>query len=169
MVSIEQIVYVVPILALTASIFYYAMVIQNQNKTRQLQLKAQEETLETRKTQLYMDLYSTIQSQDFGTRLYTVINWTWEDFDDFESKYGIFSNQPENASMWTTVAATFMGAVRLELEGKIDFQTVKGLVGPPFRLYWEKMGEIIKEYRTRHNMEGLFWTLDEFYERITNS
>ena len=125
---IEYLPLVLTGLGLTASIIYYAKVLENANKTRALQLKAQEETLETRKTQLYMSLYAVIQSHDFGTRLYTVLNWEWDNFNDFESKYGLFSNNPENVSMWTTVAATFMGAVKLADDGKIEFSTLQFLI-----------------------------------------
>ena len=51
MVSFEQFVYVVPMLALAASISYYAIVLRNQNRTRQ--------------AQLFMSFYDTLRSQEF--------------------------------------------------------------------------------------------------------
>ena len=49
MITLEQIVYIIPIIGLTASIFYYAIVIRNSNRTQQVQL-------ETRQAQLFMQL-----------------------------------------------------------------------------------------------------------------
>ena len=54
---IETIGFILTGLGLTASIVYYANILNNANKTRELQLKAQEHATETRQAQLYMQLF----------------------------------------------------------------------------------------------------------------
>ena len=53
---IEYLPLVLTGLGLTASIAYYANILNNANKTRELQLKAQEQALETRQAQLLMQI-----------------------------------------------------------------------------------------------------------------
>ena len=47
MITLEQVLYVLPLLGLTISLFYYGMILRNANKTQQI-------ALETRQLQLYM-------------------------------------------------------------------------------------------------------------------
>ena len=83
MVSVEQFIYVVPMLALAASISYYAMVLRNQNRTRQ--------------AQLFMSFYDTLRSQEFRDQFSELLRQEYTDFDDFWEKYG----QENNPEAWT--------------------------------------------------------------------
>ena len=65
MASFDVLAIVVSILGLTASIIYYANILNNANKTRIHQLKAQQQAEETRQTQLYMRLWDKWDSEDF--------------------------------------------------------------------------------------------------------
>ena len=45
-------------------------------------------TLETRKAQLYMQIYQQLRSEESQRRIIDVLNMEWKDYDDFERKYG---------------------------------------------------------------------------------
>jgi hypothetical protein len=82
MVSIEQILYIVPILALTASILYYAIILRNANKTQQMQL-------ETRQVQMFMIISNTRSSPEFQKLIYRVTFVDeWDDLQDYFNRYG---------------------------------------------------------------------------------
>ena len=81
MISLEQIIYVIPILGLTASILYYAMVFRAANKTQQMQL-------ETRQTQLFMQIYGTFNDKDFQRDYFKMIyRMEWDNLADFREKF----------------------------------------------------------------------------------
>ena len=93
---IETIAFIITGLGLTASIIYYAKVLENSNKTRELQLKAQEQALETRQAQLFMPLYETYRNKEFREQITEIWQQSWTDPNDFADKYGPDAN-PEAA------------------------------------------------------------------------
>ena len=68
-------------LGLTASIIYYAMVLRNANKTQQMQL-------ETRQTQLFLELHGTDTEEQINQIITLIQTWNWDSMDDYYSKYG---------------------------------------------------------------------------------
>ncbi|MHA2380833.1 MAG: DUF4760 domain-containing protein [Candidatus Thorarchaeota archaeon] len=132
MINLEQIVYIIPILGLTASIFYYAMVLRNQNKTRQ--------------AQLLMNLYEAYRSPELRTRINTVINQEWKDPDDFWKRYGQDTN-PEAWTNWQSVAGFFHGIGVLLKKGLIDISLVEELLANIVLVSWVRMEPIVREFR----------------------
>ena len=62
---IETIGFILTGIGLAASIFYYANILNNANKTRELQLEAQNQAEETRQAQLYMRVWEKWDSEEF--------------------------------------------------------------------------------------------------------
>ena len=81
MASFEFLAIILTGLGLTASIVYYARVIGNQNKTQELQL-------ETRQTQLFMQIYNRWTDPLFNENYFDLMDREWEDFDDWMKRYG---------------------------------------------------------------------------------
>ncbi|MBN2335228.1 hypothetical protein JXL21_06675 [Candidatus Bathyarchaeota archaeon] len=132
MVSIEQVLYIIPLLALTASITYYALVLNNQNKTRQ--------------TQLFMNLYTQMRSKEFVRDTRELSSWTWKDFTDFRSKYGSRADKDANTLFHST--ANFFDGIGVLVEHKeLAPRLVEELMSSWIIWFWEKFGEIIIEYR----------------------
>ena len=137
MVSLEQVVYVIPLLALTASITYYAMVLKNQNKARQVQM--------------FMNLYSTYSSSQFRRKFNDItFNRKFENYADFWKKYGPISN-PDAFESWTSVAAFFEGLGVLVKKEFIEIGLVHDFLGSVIIQAWEKMGPVFLESRKINN------------------
>jgi len=66
MASFEFLAIILTGLGLTVSILYYTFTLQNANKTQKLQL-------ETRQTQVFMDLYKTMASKEFMMDLENIL------------------------------------------------------------------------------------------------
>ena len=139
MVTIEQVIYIVPILALTTSILYYALNLRASNKTQQLQL-------ETRQTQLFMNLYETYRSPEFRKVQMKIQTLEYTDFRDFWSKYGRDSN-PDFWAEWFSVAAFYNGIGVLVRRNMLDINLVEELLSNIVIHSWEMMGDIILEWR----------------------
>lgn len=84
MVDYQTISIVLTGIGLMIALIYYALQIRNQNRTRQ--------------AQLYMNLFQEISSQRWQMKYVTLLNQEWEDYDDFEQKYGS-DEHPEHYAM----------------------------------------------------------------------
>jgi hypothetical protein len=84
---IESIPYVLTGIGIIISILYYTSVLQNANKTRELQLKAQQHAEDTRQTQLFMNVYNRFQDPDFTKMWINLMQREWNNIDDYGAKY----------------------------------------------------------------------------------
>jgi hypothetical protein len=93
MVSVEQLLYVVPVLALAASITYYALTIRNQNKTRQ--------------AQLCLNIYNRINSE-WLEAFQIVMRADFTNYQEYIDKYSYDAN-PEYKLKENTISTFYEG------------------------------------------------------------
>ena len=74
MVSLEVVAILLSGISISASMFYYANVLANTNKTQQ--------QLETRQTQLFLQLYGTDSEEQIKQVSELLTKWNWKDVDD---------------------------------------------------------------------------------------
>jgi len=134
MASIEQFIYVVPMLALAASITYYAMVLRNQNRTRQ--------------AQLFMSFYDTLRSLEFRDQFNELLRQDYNDFDDFWEKYGQ-ENNPEAWTKWQSVASFYHGMGILVKKGLVEPSLLDELVSPNVFMAWVVMSPVLIGFQER--------------------
>jgi hypothetical protein len=151
MVTLEQVVYVLPILGLTESIFYYAMVIRNQNRTRQAALFAQ--------------IYNKFGEVKFARNYTAVMKWKFNDFNDWVEKYCPETN-PEENSQWMSVARFFHGVGVLVDRGLVDIQLVYDLMGDHVIDAWEKMRVITLTNRERTGSSDHGAAFEKLYKKL---
>ncbi len=84
MVSIEIIAILLSGISISASLFYYANILQNANKTQQM-------TLENRQAQLFMQLFYRVASEENRARSLQILQLEFTGYDDFEEKYNMDS------------------------------------------------------------------------------
>ena len=128
MASFEFLAIILTGLGLTASIVYYATVIRNQNKTRQVQL--------------IMDLYTKYQSTEYRQNTSDIQRQEWNNYEDWKQKYGLEAN-PESWAKWQSIAAFYNGIGVLLRRNIIDISLVNDLLANVVYKDWEKMGDIL--------------------------
>lgn len=94
MASLEIIALVLTGLCLTVSLFYHANILNNANKTQQLQL-------ETRQAQLYTQMIQEFFDEKYMKKNIHMLKMWWEDYDDFERKYGSDNNEDSYAERYS--------------------------------------------------------------------
>ncbi len=158
---------VVAIFGVIAGFSYYVLTVRNAQRTRELSLKAQEQALETRQAQLFMNLYETWSSPEFRKRS----NWInrvieYEDSEDFHRKYGVVVD-PDAFASWASVAAYYEGIGVLVRRCLIDIDLVDDLLRTSIIRAWEKMGPEFLESRA-HGTGGptLFSDFEYLYHEI---
>jgi hypothetical protein len=150
---------------LVAAIYYvYNMRISQRNQA--LSLKSQQQTLETRQAQLFMQLYSQYYDKDWLEALRkTTFDIKFQGFDEWSEKYGAHAN-PEAYKSMDLLSHYFEGAGVLVRRGLIDPSLVSDLVSEEFVDYWEKFGPLFKEYRVRSNNPRLCENQEYLYDLL---
>jgi hypothetical protein len=160
MASVEVIALILTGLSISASIMYYASELRNQNKTQQLQL-------ETRQTQIFMNLYDKFTSREMAKTYREIRSWQWINFEDFNKKYGYESN-PEAYLMRSSLGSFFEGLGILVKRELVDISMVHNLLGISIVNTREKIGPVFKNYRTRTNNQYLYLEFEYLYNKIIN-
>ena len=87
MVTLDQVIYCLPLLGIMVSILYYAMVLRNSNRTRA--------------AQLFMSLHNEMVKVEGMVRFLDTMYMEWDDYADFERKYGSDNNPKAYAQRLT--------------------------------------------------------------------
>jgi len=152
-------------LALVVGIVYYITIMRNQQKTRELALKAQEQATETRQTQMFMQIYHQVSSKSFQRNWIELMNMEWDDYDDFERKYGS-DNNPENFAMRSSIWMAMNGVGAMLLDGLIEPERLVRLVGQGSQFLWAKFKPIIYEQRVRYGMPNAYYYFEYLAETL---
>ena len=158
MASFEFLAVILTGLGLTASIVYYANILNNANKTQQL-------ALETRQTQLFMQIL--FHDRDKFARNYSKLIWEyqWNDFDDFWEKYGPETNMDE----WEHIFSSwgyFQNVGILVQDGLVPIDFVEKGIGSFVINSWEKYEPIIVEARKRWGAPNLLEPFEYLKNKI---
>jgi hypothetical protein len=157
MITIEQVLYVIPLLTLSASITYYAMVIRNQNKTQQ-------QELETRQTHLFMQFYGTA-TPEMIKRGSELLRWEWDDYEDFEGKYW---NGLDARSEWISFLGRFDGLGLLAMRHQVDLDLIYKF-DPPIIPIWDKFEDVINQQRVIRQLPDLYEGFEFLYDEMLKS
>ena len=132
MASLEVFALILTGLSITASIVYYANILSNANKTQKMQL-------ETRQTQLFLQLYGNDTEEQISKISNIISEWTWENVDDYYSKYG----DRENYSIRSACLQKYNGLGLLAMRNQIDLDLIYQYSPTPITGLWGKFGDIL--------------------------
>jgi len=130
MVSVEQVLYVIPVLALAASITYYAMVLRNQDKTRRIQYS--------------MQFMQNSMNDDRMQKHLDVISMDYESYDDYLKKWDSSINR-EEAVKRMTIWWRYNSIGYMLRDGLLDAETVYNFIGPSSWGQWIHWEPVISE------------------------
>jgi hypothetical protein len=135
---------------------YYVITVRSAQKNQRI-------VEETRQIQLITQLGES-NSEEAAKRFIELLEMEWNDYDDFEKKYGSDFNRDNYAkrqALWYTYDTIGL----LLKKGLIDRNLIFGDMGfhEPLVL-WHKFGGVIKEIRRRYNQPYVFINLEYFAE-----
>jgi len=153
-------------IALIVGIAYYLFIMRNSQRNQELTLKAQEQALETRQTQLFMQIYQQLNSEESHKTSMEIYNLEIKDNDEFLQKYDSSVNPAhygKRAYIWfsyNTIGELLrMGIIELELLIRLQLD-------PMVILMWEKWEEIIRATRVRENIPDLWEGFEYLYDEM---
>ena len=141
---------------LIVGVFYYLYNMRNAQRTRNLALKAQEHAVETREAQLFMQIYSQINTIESQKAWAEILNMQWDDMQDFRRKYDS-TNNPEAWGMRGHIWWSYTAIGHLLEKGLVDPELLYDTLGPMMMLQWNKWKEVIYDTRDeaiRRNAKG---------------
>jgi hypothetical protein len=118
-------------------VFYYVMTIRANQRNQQMQL-------ETRQAQLFTQFFLGKITPEAMSDYFEVLNWEWEDYGDFEMKYGS-DNNPQAAGKRLAWWQYFNMIGKLLREGLINLDLVYMLTTETSLFQWVKWRDVIEE------------------------
>jgi hypothetical protein len=164
-VSLQTLLTYLTLISIPVGVFYHIMTLRNTRKNQELTLKAQEQTLETRQAQLFMNLYESFKNKEFLMDWWSILLWEWSDIDDFNQKYGILTN-PDAFSSFSAVAGYLEGVGVLLSRNLLDPTFVDDLMSGPVRIFWEKFKPVVEDIRIRWGNPAAYEWVEYLYEQI---
>lgn len=145
---------------------YYILNIQNNRRNQELSLKAQQQNLDTRQAQLLMQVYQTMYDKEALRDNVHLLNMEWEDYNDFERKYGS-DNNPENYAMRERMKNFYNSIGFLLKFGLVEAEKVYEIAGIGTIESWNKFGDIFLKQRKIYNMPEFALNYEYlFYEMV---
>jgi hypothetical protein len=138
---IEYLPLVLTGIGIIASILYYASVLRNASKTRELQI--------------FMAIVNDLNTEEKRTTYAETLFEELTDYDDFIERFSGNANPihyGKRSSLWWTYNS--MGI--LLKRGHISIDVIDDLVGLSVVLQWKKWGDIILEHRTRRRWPSYY-------------
>ena len=155
---IEYLPLVLTGIGIIVSILYYANVLRNTDKTRKMQI-------------LFSIQKDRAQSGGI-LRYVNVMKMDWQDFDDFNQKYG-FERNPETFAEWYSFLTQFDDYGYMLKQGMIELEFLYEVNFPSIVKLWYKFKPIFVERRQEedNSEREMFWFqyLAEELERVAVS
>jgi hypothetical protein len=152
MIELSTIRDLVAIFGVIAGFSYYVLTVRTSQKNQQMQL-------ETRQSQLFMQLFQYHIDKDRWKDRWMLTEMQWDDYDDFTRKYDSSVNI-ENFAQRYNQWYFWEGMGLLLSKGLVDKEMIYHLLGGGFGVLssWDKFGPVIKEMRVQLDQsELLFW------------
>ena len=141
---------IVTIVGALIAFTYYIMTVSNSNKAR--------------KTQILSQAYSSFDEESWS-RFLELMEMEWNDYDEFEKKYGS-DNNPENYAKRMSEFSRYENVGILLKNGLIEVDAVYELYGTFTRWLWTKFNTIIYEQRVRYMIPEVFQNFEYLYDEI---
>jgi hypothetical protein len=152
-------------LSIGIAAIYYTLTIRNSQRNQELALKAQEQALVTRQTQIFMQIYQQLNSEEAHASWAELVNQEI-DYEDFIQKYDSTVNPnhyAKRAHLWYSLNT--IG--ELLRQGLIDIDLVhRFLLGPQVILMWERWESIIMKIRVREDMPDMWEGFEYLYNEM---
>jgi len=155
---------IVTILGVIGGFTYYVMNVRATQRTQQLALKAQENSLETRQLELLLNHNQDLVENGISD-YYLIMNAEWDDFEDYDRKYGLMNNQEfvhRIRRLWSRYNVTGL----MIRDGVIDVETFVEYIGDAPVTVWDKYGEIIQELRKRYQLPTFMYGIEFLHGEI---
>ena len=162
-VSLQTVSYLIAALSFAVTCAYYIMNLNNNKKNQELTLKAQQQNLETRQAQLFMQIYSSFHDKETPKTLGKFLQQDkYKEFDFFNYN----EEQGELYAEFYSLANYFEGIGVLVKRKLVDPSIVVELMSGASMRIWEQYGPNIIKSRQKYNYPQLYEYIEYLYDTI---
>jgi len=151
MASFEFLAITLTGLGLTASIVYYATILRNANRNRELQI--------------FMDIFKSISTEENQRTWAELLNAEFTDYEDYMKKYDSGVN-PEHYGKRGSIWWNYNAIGFLLKKGHIRVDDVYDLIGTQAVLLWGVWGDMIHKVRENQGISSYFTGFEHLVEEI---
>ena len=152
-VSYQMVLSTLQTVGLIVGIFYYVMTLQNTRKNQELTLKSQQQALETRQAQFFMQVTTRTRTKEWLETM-EYLNFEWSTFDEWDERI----EKDVNAQhAWTMLVYFYEQLGVLVKEGYIDIRLVALYDTVGVRGDWEYYKELFSTYKKGYRRSGENW------------
>jgi hypothetical protein len=156
---------IIQTLSLIIGVAYYITIMRNSQRTRELALQSQEQALETRQAQLFMQIFARQYDIEQRRSHYLIRALEYEDVDDFIEKYGP-ENNPDADLRLRTLGAYYEGIGVLVKRNLIDPSMVDDLMSGRIIDFWQAIRRFALDVRERTGDYEAFEHSEYLYDVI---
>jgi hypothetical protein len=151
---IEYLPLVLTGVGIIVSILYYTSVLRNANKTRELQLQAQEQALETRQAQMFLQMLNRWRDEVADLDVWPIIRYKIHNAEEYLERQ-------QNDEDFRKVIAAFIGFYEglgvVVKEGYLSVRMVALMWAGMTRTFWENILEdTVSDLRIHYGLPRMF-------------
>ena len=163
-VSYQMALSTIQTVSLVVGIIYYLTIMRSQQRTRELAFKAQEQAVETRQAQLFMEMYRDFKRPDVQKAFHDIVSvWEWENYDDFQEKY---VRTWDEWNKYMLIYSIYEGLGVLIYRKLIDVKMIDELMRSYVTRFWDKLSPVLLEMRARYNAPLMVEFTEYLYNEI---
>jgi hypothetical protein len=132
-------------------VYYYISTIRTNQRNQELTLRAQEQAVETRETQIMMQLWNSWMDYREAYQLWVDIEY--EDFDDFWERYG---SDPKFWEKNATIIMWYENIGVLVKEGLLNIRLIALMYAGGTRKIWEKLEPLMDGLRVKFDYPRVY-------------
>ena len=164
--EIQAAYYIVAATGVLVAAIYYIYNMRISQRNTELSLKAQSQTLETRQTQIFMQIYQQINTEAVYKSWAELVNMGKIDYEEYLQKYDSTVNPDhfaKRAQIWYSYdiigELLRMGTVELDLLNRLS-------LAPMVITMWERWEHIIRKTREREGGPDLWEGFEYLYNEV---
>jgi hypothetical protein len=161
MVELDTVLSFIQAAGIIVGVAYYILNIHNNQKNQQLQL-------ETRQTQIFMQIYQQINTEEVYKSWAELVNVGKIDYEDYLKKYDSTVN-PDHFAKRAQIWYSYNTIGELLRQGIIELDLLNRLsLGPMVITMWERWEHIIRKTRERERGPDLWEGFEYLYNEVKN-
>jgi hypothetical protein len=158
-ISVQTLLTYLTLISVPVGVFYHIMTLNNTSKN-------QRQTLDTRQTNILMNLYKEWGTDEYQNASWTVLKLEYESRKDFEEKYGTISELTEVTRDIFKVLWFYNGLGVLVHRGLADLEKVNDLFGYIIVWMWEQVEPFVQWEREEFNQPDSMEWFEALYKQI---
>jgi hypothetical protein len=163
--TLQTVISLLTLISLTIGVIYHIMTLRNTRRNQELTLKAQEQALETRQAQLFMQSYHETASVELQTLAFKIMDWEWTDYTDFREKYVNDRNRwGEFVSFMLHMNGLGILLEENYIHSELLYKMDQDGAAPMY--WWSKFESVIREMRETENNPSLMKYFEHYAEEM---